>query len=170
MSTLRDAVEALAATRTAVSGDALRDLLAAHPDVDEIEILRTALREWQAFGDRVKPMLDAPVVTDEAVQSGAQALEAWAFPRPAVHLSRKILEAAAPLLGPRPLLDDGGVYRIVGDHDITDAVMELARPMPTREQIEGEISDELYGEGILPDFLAPKLARRVIDLLNGAES
>jgi hypothetical protein len=43
---------------------------------------------------------------------------------------------------------------------------EAVRPMPTQEQIEAVISDELDGEGFLAQFIAPKLARRVVDLLN----
>jgi hypothetical protein len=48
------------------------------------------------------------------------------------------------------------------------AALVAARPylMPTREEIEEAISDELDGEGFLPQFVAPKLARRVFDLLN----
>ena len=70
------------------------------------------------------------------------------------------------LLQPRPPCPRDG-----DTHARVDAVMELARPMPTREQIEEVIGDELDGEGVQPyPSLVAKLARRVTDLLNGAES
>jgi hypothetical protein len=66
-----------------------------------------------------------------------------------------ILEAAAPLLGPRPLLDREAVTRVIGhvralpwDEAVTphvDAVMKLARPMPT----QGQINDLLMQHRVL---------------------
>lgn len=84
----------------------------------------------------------------------------------------------------RPLLDREATTRAIeaassrNDHIIgrtyveayadvfADAVMELARPMPTRKEIEEAISDELDGEGVVSYGLAPKLTARVMDLLN----
>jgi hypothetical protein len=99
------------------------------------------------------PVEPAPVITDEAVQAGAQALEAWAFSRPAVHLARKILEAAAPLLGPRP--------------------------MPSWEQIEKVVADVAAATGLAAYFKSGTLTdpsdldeftNAFHALLNGAES
>lgn len=67
---------------------------------------------------------------------------------PWVHAANRLVELmAANPADPRPLLDDRGVYRIVGDHGITDAIMELARPMPTREQIAEALSVCTCAEG-----------------------
>lgn len=104
------------------------------------------------------PAEPAPVVTDEAVEGVMRDIAKWDadcwlpfFPdkpdggRAAV---RHILETAAPLLGPRPLLDQGDVFAALDEVYTNgamggewsslgaDAVMDLARPMPTREQID----------------------------------
>lgn len=142
-------------------------------------------------------------ITDEAVEAVMRDLALWdddcSLPfipdepdggRAAV---RHILTVAAPLLGPRPLLDREAVRRILGDvralpvtrstNPHVEAVMELARPMPTRETLATAVDPEAFDETrkrsqhpaavvqwAARKHMAYKAADAVLALLNGAES
>lgn len=96
------------------------------------------------------------------------------------------LEAAAPLLGPRPLLDRdalgqvlisfGADMRIDADSpaemfgNAVDAVMDLARPMPTREQIEATVRKTIFAHFGTFTGAVTAIVDDVEALLNGAES
>lgn len=99
-------------------------------------------------------------VTDEAVEAAAKRIAAWSFEEDptfdwddldaedkdsAREGMRAALEAAAPLLGPRPPLDREAVHSIVYEAElpdqIVDGVMALARPMPTREEIDALLQE-----------------------------
>lgn len=93
-------------------------------------------------------------VTSEAVSAAVRAYEvAWDCGINAgdAEWMRAALESAAPLLGPRPLLDWEAVKRVINEaralpathssRPSIEAVLELARPMPTREQIAGVLAD-----------------------------
>jgi hypothetical protein len=146
-------------------------------------------------------MLDsepAPVVTDEAVQAAAETWTPfWSHrpePRRAIlKQARAALEAAAPLLGPRPLLHLGDVLAALDEVYTSgamggewptlgaDAVMELARPMPTRDDLVEAISARLHittdqiSTGGSPRQLVAdtsavgEAADAVLALLNGAD-
>lgn len=140
-----------------------------------------------------------PVVTDEAVDAAIDVLMGYGHnglqcdPTPCFATPvRRALEAAAPLLGPRPLLDrdavqdaiTGKVFTMMGDSDpvcgtmaATDAVMELARPMPTREQVAAAVHKHFCvtpGEPTHePDEIDYDKADEILEiwaLLNGTET
>jgi hypothetical protein len=146
------------------------------------------------------PVEPAPVVTDEAVQD-LHAGVVTQFRRHGQYAladARAALETAAPLLGPRPLLDQQALAKAINDvavstglakyfksgtaadpsdvEEFVFAVTEVARPMPTREQIAEVITartlveDELFG--LTPGTVehSRALAAAVLALLNGAES
>jgi hypothetical protein len=80
---------------------------------------------------------------------------------------------------PRPLLDRGAVFKIVeylGDRmapeayvlSTTEAIMQLARPMPTREQIASVLLYEEGSEWAENTNRHYELADAVLALLNGA--
>lgn len=104
----------------------------------------------------------APAVTELAVEAIARVEYGigWDEETPGVQnvcrdLARKALEAAIPLLGTRHMLDREALYTLLratrvtvtdewrptetSSGQIADAVMKLAQPMPTREQIEEAI-------------------------------
>lgn len=101
---------------------------------------------------------------------------------------RAALEAAAPLLGPRPLLDRetvreriwrslagtglGGIFRDELAEAQADAVMELARPMPTEAGIVGVLHRSIREGGFAEEPADRRLrqARALLALLNGAGS
>lgn len=134
--------------------------------------LTVPLRDLEALL-AAHPAVPAPVVTDEAVEAAASAY--WESERHSDELhwpelirrdpdeatayrdhARLHLEAAAPLLGPRPLLDQQAVANViyaavraqagpaiaslVGTEALS-SLMELARPMPTRNRIAGYLRD-----------------------------
>lgn len=166
---LRRALEALAADYATIDAEQITDLLAAHP---------------------AEP---APVVTDEAVQD-LHAGVVTQFRRHGQYTladARAALEAAAPLLGPRALLDRGAalsamIAHIYEDGDTAvvrqglpsqewtllslaaDAVMELARPMPTQAQLADWLRETFTADsgGTSWDLAAECL----LIALNGAES
>lgn len=169
---LRDALEQKLATTDgwAVSNEFLLGLLAAHP---------------------AEP---APVVTDEAVEAAYQAYSDDTSV--SIHDGlRNALEAAAPLLGPRPLLDRETMLRAIvaasepeGSDNImgreyvenyadvfADAVLKLARPMPTREQIDPFLQEWRVrppGQPTQQEAInyRRKMRNALLALLNGAES
>jgi len=192
---LREALEQICDDYSAIDVEMLRETLAAHP---------------------AEP---APVVTGEAVVAADRAF--WEHPAShgqntaARHRAiRASLEAAAPLLGPRPLLDreearvvareaitaevnswpdDAGLPYFPADlHPATtmqrlanpavDAVMGLARPMPTREQIGSAVHDAIHRFGseqcLLPRAgetsncyqRTMRTADAALAVVNGAES
>jgi len=148
------------------------------------------------------PAEPAPVVTDEAVEAAASvvaeaASRHWESYSDEVRASlahtwearaREALEAAAPLLGPRPLLDREAVAKrlagiihdrqdqmidghIEDDADaLADAVMELARPMPTREQIEAVVRKTIFAHFGTFTGAVTAITDDLVALLNGAES
>lgn len=102
---------------------------------------------------------------------------------------RDALEAAYRLDAPRPLLDRDAVKSLIGQaqtaswgsgqstNDFVDAVMELARPMPTREQIAQVLHDQnqvhAWDTNRCDDACGIAYYQRadaVLALLNGAES
>lgn len=136
-------------------------------------------------------------ITDEAVEAVMRDLALWddgcSLPfiedevdggRAAV---RHILTVAAPLLDPRPLLDREAVKRILGDvralpvtrstNPHVEAVMKLARPMPTREELAEAghrwsclKRDEPVHELDAIDYDRADEILEIWALLNGAES
>lgn len=138
----------------ALSKAELLALLSMHPDSD-----CPCLQDER--GIEVKPgcpehdPLPAPAqveITDEAVEAAAAATYtfvtgiAWSQIDPACQAAeaarkeaRAALEAAAPLLGSRPLLDREAVKAVLAKRlhgeQVADLLMELARPMPTREEL-----------------------------------
>jgi hypothetical protein len=153
----------------------------------------------RALGGAARLMADQSV-TDEAVEAAARTLNPSIFephtyvdPEPMRDVyradARAALAAAAPLLAPGQVLDREAVWRGVYSAAIqhlnpsgvadkaTDAVMELARPMPTREQIA-----EALREVSVLDYAAPpaentlsgsereRVADALLALLNGSES
>lgn len=154
---------------------------------------------------RAEPVTAEVEITDEAVEAAAEALQQvparegltptpWGdepedirdmFRREA----RCALEAAAPLLGPRPLLDRDALGRALVSFgaDVrldpsqpaemfgmaVDAVMGLARPMPTSEAIEQRVR-RIYINGgahvTHAQQAAAEIAAAVLALLNGAGS
>src|SRR5258705_13780400 len=88
-----------------------------------------------------------PRITNEAVMAAGKAVSLdWQNFVPGM---RAALEAAVPLLDPRPLLDREAVYRAISGEafigpaeDATAAVMALARSVPTREQIGALLHDK----------------------------
>lgn len=135
-------------------------------------------------------MSEHPAVTDEAVERASQAYwearraENDGGPQGQTHAwMRAALEAAAPLLGPRPLLDEKAVARAItnatGHASVAiTGVMELARPMPTREEISSALMDSGVAQYVRHEApghtwvegYAQVLADAVLALLNGAES
>ena len=123
-------------------------------------------------------------ITDEAVKAAERAMRGHDC-HPVVnanipHLARAALEAAEPLLGPRSLLDRAAVDAalIANADSLTrqgDAVMELARPMPTREQVAESLARVIHErqqqmiDGHIEDD-ADALAAAVLALLNGGTS
>lgn len=202
---LRAALEKVLATTDgwAVSNETLLGLLAAHPAepaepaepaVDDLAARLRASVDAAKARRLAHPAESAPVVTDEAASAIYERL---------FHLgitmteAKSALEAAAPLLGPRPLLDRDAatealmakwadlVERQVEDgtighcRSLADAVVPLARPMPTREQIEQAVSDAAAATGLAAYFKSGSLTdpsdldefiHAIEVLLNGAES
>jgi hypothetical protein len=138
------------------------------------------------------PAAPAPVVTDDAVIRAHDVLQERWGPVSAVPILhsdiRTMLEAVAPLFGPRPLLDEAEVSSCIGEaavqfarssgsadacHDAVkpavDAVMEMARPMPTREQI-AEAMREACSVDSGRVVTWEDAADAVLALVNGAES
>lgn len=98
----------------------------------------------------------------------------------ALFRARFALEAAYRVDAPQPLLDREAAQRRLSkffggysdDHyrmAIDAAVMELARPKPTQEQIEQAL-DSVFDTHIDGPVPVQKLAAAVLALLNGAES
>ena len=125
--------------------------------------------------------------SDAAVEAAEQETDSWpedaGFPwlpeggrESAI---RGILRAAYRVDAPRPLLDREAVedlWPLIGDdegerdfrNDLIDAVMELARPMPTRAELLDWVR-EIFD----PEFKAPaysEVAEKLLARLNGAES
>lgn len=140
-------------------------------------------------------------ITDEAAMAAARVLGGPNPPAMHVEAAREALEAALPLLGPRPLLDREAVrteliqfgidlkmedlHPEVGASEMVDrrvdAVLRLARPMPTRE----EIARAQYNQDVAESRQVPNdwdnagdivrgaylnAADAVLALLNGSES
>jgi hypothetical protein len=190
----------------------LRDALVSHWDenCNGVDWLAGTPEEYAGEAIRflaAHPAEPAPVVTDEAVEKLARVRfdREW---RPGdwqweqypdgvnrwLDDARSDLEAVAPLLGPRPLLDREAVYALlratrvtVNDEwrptetsagQIADAVMELARPMPTREALIWAMcrADRKEPEGKSAAWLRlaeetfGRYADAVLALLSGAES
>lgn len=118
-------------------------------------------KEHQAFPVR-EPAPVQVEITDEAASAADQAVRGELRERGlAGDVGRAALEAAAPLLGPQPLLDreeivaavhrashnghpcitSGVCPRLKNAGAYADSVMEMARPMPTREQIAAAMWD-----------------------------
>lgn len=192
---LRDALEELTADLRSQPHD---------PDSTAVTVMRHVGAQLAGLL-AAHPAEPAPVVTDEAVRVAANAFyqdAGWegvdelegAELAAAVRGMRTALEAAAPLLGPRSLLNrDDVCSRLVhfGAEvrgrkgawqpattlgDAVDAVMELARPMPTREQIATALDptafvarkdDASYHNR---RWLALRDADTVLALLNGSGS
>lgn len=136
-------------------------------------------------------------ITDEAVEAAAR-IEfgiGWEQQTAALQgrcrqFARAALVAAAPLLGPQPMLDRGEVHQAIanvwptqGDSmetaGVVQAVMELARPMPTAEQIHQALAGKPivrsadkpsdWRGGLSPSEI-DDVATIVLALLNGAGS
>lgn len=120
--------------------------------------------------------------SDAAVEAAYKAAsEIWGHgPYAAINAA---LEAAYRVDAPRPLLDREAVKAVLAKRlhgeQVVDLLMELARPMPTREQIDELLQlwrvgpahrphDPKY-PGVLPNYRR-KLRNAVLALLNGAES
>jgi len=124
--------------------------------------------------------------SDAALETATEAASAaWnGGPRAAI---RAAVEAAYRVDASRPLLDRGAVRAIFNAHNtgrhvpstmeavhgyravLTDAVMELARPVPTREQIEGEVR-RVWNNQKFPDEITNDIVNALLALLNGAGS
>lgn len=173
---LRDALEKLAATHGGPDGyvmtHVLEKLLAAHPaepvatrsvEVPEEVVERANRAYWEVFGsERLIGMNDAPA--EEAIAM------------------RAALEAAAPLLGPRPLLDQQAVADVVYTAvrtqagpavaslvgtDVLGRLMELARPMPTQAELAEWLRETFTAD---PGGTSWDLAAECLLIaLNGAE-
>jgi hypothetical protein len=144
--------------------------------------------DWWCVGAPKESVVTRSVeIPDAAVEAGALAYDDWIDSTGSVEVSiRAALVAARPLLGPWPLLDREAVreaacaalaedlvgtlalvrLQMTAGPKIADAVMELARPMPTREQIAETLV------GIVPDTneginLRLVIADALLALLNG---
>jgi hypothetical protein len=202
---LREALETLVRDRESNNGASagdyviapyeVRELLAAHPVEPARD--RVDLSGHLAGGPNCpQPCPDhggaepAPVVTNKAATIARHVYwEQQAGCTDGLSAMRAALEAAAPLLGPRPLLDRDAVRRILGDvralpvtrsmNPHIEAVVALARPMPTREQIDELLQLHRVGPafrpadprypGALPNYRR-KLRNALLALLNGAKS
>lgn len=184
--------------------DRLDSMLAAHPAEPVVGDLAARLRASveAAKARRLGQLMTEPAavqveITDEAVEAVMRDLALWddgcSLPfiedevdggRAAV---RHILTVAAPLLDPRPLLDREAVKRILGDvralpvtrstNPHVEAVMELARPMPTREQIAAALDPVAFRPLRMEDssynqrrWMALRDADGVLAQMNGARS
>jgi len=111
-------------------------------------------------------------IPDEAVSAGAERLRVDGHSMlgcgtlaSSEDTVRGILEAAAPLLGPRPLLDRDEVASAIVEAAVAfagsrgtpddcnaavvpalESVVEMARPMPTREQIARTLDPDAFDE------------------------
>jgi len=158
--TLQDLAEVARVVATRIREDAANiDLDVRHPRLT----MENHARDLDRLAEKLNanPAEPAPVVTDEVV---ARALNAYCSEglgeAPFEESMRAALEAAAPLLGTRPLLDREAVMKVLTDYrtvalrnslngppgssevqlsEAADSVMELARPMPTREQVSEAI-------------------------------
>lgn len=144
-----------------------------------------------------QPAEPARVVTDEAVEAACERMcgsDVWQRMHASEQESKRAwmrfaLEAATPLLVPRPLLDREAVRRALVRSDynpdaalpdahwvhaqqvrgLADAVMELARPMPTDVQIH-EAIDSALDSHAYDNVPIAKITVALLALLNGAES
>lgn len=149
------------------------------------------------LADPPTPAPSAPVVTNEAVEEMAAQLyrQVWEGNRSYADASDaekdacreaagSVLTAVVPLLGPRLILDERAVATAIADSTghlsvAITSVMELARPMPTQEQIEQTVADAAAATGLARYFKSGSLTdpsdldeftHAFEVLLNGAES
>jgi hypothetical protein len=99
--------------------------------------------------------------------------EMTVFPEPRPLLDRKAVREVFHSTSVRVRYEDGAYRIVVEDPEfdrVTDAVMELARPMPTRDQIASVLLYEEGSEWAENTNRHYELADAVLALLNGAES
>lgn len=150
-------------------------LLAAHPVEPAGPVIRCTMPGCSSLGQEITLAHTHSVqveITDEVLAVAAQAsynkiphVYPWSDlteneRSPHWERARAALEAAAPLLGPRPMLDRRQIEDsfIRAEHKgvslldaweaghLADAVMEMARPMPTREQLYATLDGFTYGD------------------------
>jgi len=185
---LRAALEKVLATTDgwAVSNETLLGVLAAHPTEPTPVVTDGAAQkaaERAVFQARYGVDWDSTWL-DEAKRDTAR--------QNATATASVALEAAAPLLGPRPLLDQQAVANVVyttvraqagpaaaslAGTDILGRLMEMARPMPTlgqiAEAIHGSDLHHLWATEVCSEACRERYLRKaaaVMALLNGAES